>query len=438
MKVTRLLAIATIAGSLCVGISNAQIPEQQPAEFPPVTYKGKQYVDSRGCVFIRAGIDGDVAWVPRVTRDRKIVCGFKPSLSAGVAAAPAPAAAAEKPVETARTVPAVTPRPAPVPRAVAPKPRKAAPVVVRQTAPKPAPRRIAPAPAAPAPSTPQIATACPDASPLSQQYLPRVSGLAVRCGPQAAPVLGQPRSGTAVAASAGGVPVKRPGASARPAPVKVSPTTRIVPRHVAQKRVNTRNGSVRVPPGYRRVWEDGRLNPKRAEQTLRGRSDMLLIWTQTVPRRLIDQSTGRDVTASVPLVYPYLDQATQRREFGEVTLVQRQGQQMKRIRRNPGVTQPTYSASTGSARRVVAAPVTAQAVVGKRYVQIGLYGSPDTAQSAARQVASMGMPARIGKYRRGGKTYMSVQAGPFEGSQAMTSAMNRLRRAGYSEAFPRN
>ena len=78
-----------------------------------------------------------------------------------------------------------------------------------------------------------------------------------------------------------------------------------MPKHVAQNRLNTYD-NVRVPPGYKTVWEDGRLNPRRTEQSLAGRSDMLLIWTQTVPRRLINQATGRDLTASVPLVYPYL------------------------------------------------------------------------------------------------------------------------------------
>jgi hypothetical protein len=51
----------------------------RPAELPPADYAGLQYVDSRGCMFVRAGTAAEVLWVPRVTRDGVPICGNPPS-----------------------------------------------------------------------------------------------------------------------------------------------------------------------------------------------------------------------------------------------------------------------------------------------------------------------------------------------------------------------
>ncbi len=47
----------------------------EPAEMPPAGYAGQQYVDSKGCLFLRAGRVGEVLWVPRVTREGVPLCG---------------------------------------------------------------------------------------------------------------------------------------------------------------------------------------------------------------------------------------------------------------------------------------------------------------------------------------------------------------------------
>ena len=476
MKIFNLITMAAIASVLSMGVAQAQIREQQPAEFPPASYKGKQYVDSTGCVFIRAGIDGDVSWVPRVTRSRKTVCGFAPSLAGQQIAAAVPAPAPAK-VEQITVAPAVAAAPVAAAAAkpkrvkrVAAKPRRvAAPKVVRQVAPKPVDRIAATKPVvvaqAPAPqSAARFVTACPGASAISQRYLRGNGRTAVRCGPQAERIVGTRRvariaTQSGVAAAANPL-VTRPivhrltttdlvsnrVVATGPA-VSVSAQTRVVPKHVAINRVDTRN--VTVPRGYKPAWTDDRLNPYRAEQTLGGRQQMLLVWTNTVPRRLINRATGKDVTATVPLVYPYLIIDDQRRELGEVTIVQRNGQLVKRILRNPGQRTPVYS--TRSAPKVpavptpkarVAAPAPAKAApakaAGKQYVQIGLFTTRAKADKAAQHLAGMGMGARIGKLRKGGKTYMAVQAGPFAAGNAAQSALSRLRGVGYSGAVARN
>jgi cell division protein FtsN len=158
---------------------------------------------------------------------------------------------------------------------------------------------------------------------------------------------------------------------------------------------------------------------------------MLLVWTQTVPRRLIDSRTGRDVTASVPLIYPYIDVVTQSRELGRVTIVQRNGQVAKRIVRNPVL-------SSRSAPKVEHAKPAPRILNGKRYVQIGTFGKATNAQKSAQNIAQMGYHARIGKHRKGGKSYLTVQAGPFNDANSLQSAIARLRGAGYADAFARN
>ncbi|WP_298858038.1 SPOR domain-containing protein [uncultured Sulfitobacter sp.] len=461
MKLTKLVAMAILSGAFTAGGAFAQTRAgSEPAEFPPASYKGKQYVDSQGCVFIRAGIDGLVSWVPRITRKRAGVCGFKPTFAGQVTEA--------APVQTAAAAPQITATP-PVAKAAAPAPkprprvvktkvqRKPAPKVVRQVAKRPAPiveKVIQPAPqpqrrVVSVAKTPQGTAACAGASAISSQYL-RSGKHAVRCGPQTGAIVGS-RISTAPAPRQVYVAGNKRVATTDQ-PIRVKKHTRIVPRHVAVNRVNTTN--VSTPRGYKKVWTDGRLNPKRAEQSLGGHKAMNLIWTSTVPRRLINQADGGDVTASVPLVYPYTDYATQQRELGEVTIVQRNGQTLKRLVRNVRNVfspeprqarvatvsrQPVYSTRSApkSAPKATAKRAQPKAeVAGRGFVQVGAFNDPAAAQRMAKKVQRMGMPVRIGRYTRDGQTTRLVIAGPFGGQNDVSRAVKRLRRAGYS-AFAR-
>lgn len=80
MRIGQLLAISIVSISWSMPVVSQTLDTvSAPAELPPAGFTGSQFVDSRGCVFIRAGYDGRERWVPRVLRSKKVVCGFKPS-----------------------------------------------------------------------------------------------------------------------------------------------------------------------------------------------------------------------------------------------------------------------------------------------------------------------------------------------------------------------
>ncbi|MGV8986584.1 MAG: SPOR domain-containing protein [Cypionkella sp.] len=58
-----------------------------PANPPPASFKGQQFIDSRGCLFLRAGFGRNVNWVARVNGIHKPICGMMPTGSAAAKAA---------------------------------------------------------------------------------------------------------------------------------------------------------------------------------------------------------------------------------------------------------------------------------------------------------------------------------------------------------------
>lgn len=52
--------------------------DRAPAEAPPPGFTAAQYIDSQGCVFVRSG----AGWAARIARDGSAICGYPPTLSA--------------------------------------------------------------------------------------------------------------------------------------------------------------------------------------------------------------------------------------------------------------------------------------------------------------------------------------------------------------------
>jgi hypothetical protein len=73
----RVILRATALWLVLTGPSAAEL--LAPAELPPDGYAGQQYVDSKGCLFLRAGPEGNETWIPRVTRDGVPLCDNPPS-----------------------------------------------------------------------------------------------------------------------------------------------------------------------------------------------------------------------------------------------------------------------------------------------------------------------------------------------------------------------
>jgi hypothetical protein len=397
-----------------------------PKELPPASFSGQQYVDSRRCVFLRAGVGGRVNWVPRVRADRKQLCGYPPSFGAGsqvavenvapetravptpraepVAPAPRVAVAprvapstGRKPLDTVasittapkiRQVPA-NPNPAPTTRVVTPKPQTALP----------APRRVVPevAQAPRGTGAERVGTkagtgkiGCYADAPVAERFALRNGGSVVMCtkGDGDLTNARPPRlsGGAAAVAPSGFVEgaVRRRDAAPQSRTVAVS------------------SQDYRPPKGYKQAWDDGRLNPQRGKGTRSGWADQDQVWTRDIPAQLVDDVARGKVRCTVATC------TSQRRTHVS------------------SKSEPTAPAPRQKAGQAV-----------KSFVQVGLYGVPENADGASQRLRAAGLPVAPAKTKNGGRSFQVVMAGPFASGAEAQAALAAARRAGFPDAFIR-
>ncbi|MFD1742159.1 SPOR domain-containing protein [Cypionkella sinensis] len=376
-------------------VASAQTLAQigQPSELPPASFKGAQYVDSRGCVFMNASYAGAPRWVARVDRKHKVLCGYPPTFG------PKP------PIEVAEDVAPVAP--------VVVKPAKGnAPMATVASAMMPEAVVVKPVPKEPLNHNPQGLVANLPTPAQTYERAATVVGPApgkIGCYTSApvAEVVRLRNGGTAVVCTRGDGSLTgwRPpiyprnagvGAALRD-PVQVTRADNAGVGQVAAAApsyASARVPDVVVPKGYKLAWEDDRLNPMRGVGTAEGQAAQDQLWTRKVPSKLIV-----DV-------------------------------QKAKTRKYKPATEVTVS-SKGQAE------VAPKAARGGAWVQIGTFGVPANAAGAAAQLQALGLPVAKSKLNRGGKALQIVMAGPFGSGADAQAALRMVRGAGFGDAYIR-
>lgn len=100
-----------------------------------------------------------------------------------------------------------------------------------------------------------------------------------------------------------------------------------------------------------------------------------------------------------------------------------------------------FSDSTTRQRAAVASGGLATDLpVAKRYIQVGSFGSQDTANRAARQLRTAGMPPAIRAGEAGGQTGETsrwrVIVGPVRSASERSAFLDRIKGEGFTDAFP--
>lgn len=384
------------------GLALAQ--DMRPAETPPPDFFGRQYIDSRGCVFLRG--DGD-DWQPRVSRDGTAVCGYPPTLSA---------------------------------RGLDGKPR------LRALDPNAGRSRAQLLEAALSQTI--ITNALPGELTSDARALETLPDM----GPEPSPT-GPARTLRAAVAAAPAVRQDMGGG--------LRPNLRLCELLGYDGKPAGAQAKIDPSQGYCKSLPASDLSMLSFTRPIGSSAEAPSPQPTVTPPRLAkagavvtaDKAAAEKAAAGKPTAdMAAADKATAGKTPASKTTAD---QSAKKPAQTPAVRQPQPAAAktTASKTAVAAQPAgktpaatgkpaarpTGPAMIpaGARYVQLGSFRQAQNADRAAQRVTALGYQALRGRDRIDGREVQFIMAGPFDDRESIVRALDAIRRAGYSDAFPR-